>query len=97
MLGFPMGPGYAWCRGGFHISAVADLTSAEGGLYCASHMPKDEPPDNQPDPAGDPPHIGQCCARGCKGDKPIWQVPNDGRWYCAEHLLKIMRIAWWKP
>lgn len=94
MLGFPMGPGYAWCRGGFHIASIADLTRREGGFYCATHMPPD---DNAPNPPPDPPTIGQCCARGCHGDKPVWQVPRDGRWYCAVHLLKVLRIAWWKP
>lgn len=97
MLGYPLGPGYAWCKGGYHIAAVTSLTSAEGGLYCASHMPKsDPPPDNRPDPAGDPPHVGQCCVRGCKGDKPVWLVPNDQKWYCVDHLRVILKRAAWK-
>lgn len=60
--------------------------------------PKQEPPPDNADPAGDPPNYGLCCVRTCKGVHPIWLVPNDGKWYCAKHLRVVVeRAAWWKP
>lgn len=79
--------GLGFCVDGQHATPEAFLY--DNVVHCPQHLP--------PGKARDKPVAGRCqWQRGHWADA-VWQVPLDGRHYCASHLHRILSIAWWKP
>lgn len=79
--------GLGFCVGGNHAAANAYLY--DNVVYCPKHPPAGKPRDR--------PVSGRCQWQNGHWAEAIWQVPLDGRYYCAGHLRPILVIAWWKP
>ncbi len=51
-------------------------------------------PEDAPD--ADPAEVGWCHWRKGHWSTAVWYTPNDRRWYCLEHLKRIVEIALWR-
>lgn len=67
--------------------AVADGWTFDGEGYHPKH----------PAPPGpvDPAVAGRCSWGEGHWAVAIWALPKDGKFYCREHLTRIVRIATW--
>jgi hypothetical protein len=79
--------GLGFCQSGNHATERA--YEYESATYCPEHPPP-------PGPTDAPVH-GICQWRKGHYSSAIYRVPLDGRYYCREHLLRILAIGWWKP
>ncbi len=56
------------------------------------------PEDTKPSPPvhgpQDPVTVGYCSVRP-RHLARVWQVPRDGKWYCAVHIRQFVNIALW--
>lgn len=79
--------GLGFCGAGNHATEKAYQYGDV--VYCPEH----------PAPAGpvDSPRHGICQWQKGHYAGAIWQVPLDGKHYCAEHLRRILVIGWWRP
>jgi hypothetical protein len=65
---------------------------ADGWTYNdAGYHPKHPAPVGPPDP----PAAGRCQWGSGHFAAAIWALPKDGKYYCIDHLTRIVRIGSW--
>lgn len=77
--------GMGFCVGGNHATDEAYLY--QNVVYCPKHPPAPQP--------ADPAVAGRCQWQLGHWAPAVWQVPRDGRYYCAQHLRRILDIGSW--
>jgi hypothetical protein len=66
-----------------HFCSVGNHVIVEGDL-CKEHPPQ-----------RDPPAAGRCQWGSGHFSPAIWALPKDGKYYCTDHLARIVRVATW--